>query len=181
MLSTIALLALAAIALLLAYAATRPDSFRIARTKVIKAPAHKLHAMINDLKSYNNWNPFERRDPSIQGSYSGPASGVGAAYAWHGRKVGGGSLEIVDSVAPGKVTMRLDFVKPFKAQTTAEFTLQAEGDNLTIVTWALHGPSPFISKLMDVVFNQDRRVGKEFEAGLANLQALTEARSTRRP
>jgi len=178
MLSTIALLALAAIALLLIYAATRPDSFRITRTKVIKAPAHRLHSMINDLKSYNSWNPFERKDPSIRGSYSGPAGGVGAAYAWSGRKVGAGRLEIIDSVAPSKVTMKLEFVKPFKARNTAEYTLQAEGDNLTIVSWALHGPSSFISKLIGVVFNMDNLVGKEFEAGLANLKALTERRAT---
>ena len=72
--------------------------------------------------------------------------------------------------------MKLDFLKPFKAQNTAEFTLQAEGENLTIVTWAMHGPSPYLSKLMGVVINMDTMIGKDFEAGLANLKALTESR-----
>ena len=35
--------------------------------------------------------------------------------------------------------MKLDFLRPFKAQNTAEFTLQAAGDNTTIVTWAMFG------------------------------------------
>jgi Polyketide cyclase / dehydrase and lipid transport len=176
MLTTIALLALAAIALLLVYAATRPDSYRVTRTKVIKAPAATVFFMINDLKSFNSWNPYERKGPGVKGSYSGPASGVGAGYAWDGRKVGAGRLEITDSVAPSKVAMKLDFIKPFRAQTTAEFTLQAEGDQLTIVTWAMHGPSPYLAKLIGVVFDMDSRVGKDFEAGLANLKALTERR-----
>ena len=172
---TLFLLALAAVvALLLIVAATRPDSFRVTRTAVIKAPAPKLFALIDDLRSFNNWNPYERKDPGVKGAYSGPASGVGAAYAWHGRKVGAGRMEITDSVAPSRVAMRLDFLKPFKAQNTAEFTLQAEGDNTTIVTWSMAGPSPYISKLMGVVFNMDRMIGKEFEAGLADLKALTE-------
>ena len=176
MIETLLLLALAAIALLLIVAATRPDRFRVQRTAVIKAPAPKIFALINDLKSFNNWNPYERKDPGIKGSYSGAASGVGAAYAWEGRKVGTGRMEIIAAEAPSQVTMKLDFLKPFKAQNTAEFTLQAQGENLTIVTWAMHGPSPYLSKLMGVVINMDSMIGKDFEAGLANLKALTEGR-----
>ena len=177
MLQTILLLAGAALALLLIYAATRPDNFRVQRTAVIKAPAQKIFALIDDLHLFNHWNPYEKKAPGVKGSYSGAASGVGAAYAWDGRKVGAGRMEITASQAPSQVTMQLDFLKPFKAQNTAEFTLQPQGENLTIVTWAMHGPSPFISKLMGVVMNMDRMIGNDFEAGLANLKALTETRS----
>ena len=176
MITTVLWLVLGAIALLLIVAATRPDRFRVQRTAVIKASAPKIFALINDLKSFNNWNPYERKDPGIKGSYSGPASGVGAAYAWEGRKVGAGRMEIIAAEAPSQVTMKLDFLKPFKAQNTAEFTLQAQGESLTIVTWAMHGSSPYLSKLMGVVISMDTRIGKDFEAGLANLKALTESR-----
>ena len=174
MLQTMALLVIAAIALLLIYAATRPDHFRVSRTSVIKAPAPKVYALINDLKLFNTWNPWEKKDPSVKGSYAGAASGVGAAYAWNSRKVGAGRMEITDSVVPSRVAMRLDFLKPFKACNTAEFTLQAEGENTTIVTWSMAGPSPYITKLMGVIFNMDRMIGKDFEAGLADLKTLTE-------
>jgi uncharacterized protein YndB with AHSA1/START domain len=173
-------LALAAIALLLAllllYAATRPDHFRVTRSAVIKAPAARIFALINDLRAFNNWNPYEKKEPGLKGSYSGPASGVGAAYAWEGRKVGSGRMEITAVDAPNKLTLRLDFLKPFKAQNSAEFTLLPQGDNLTVVTWAMHGPSPYISKLMGVLIDMDRMIGRDFEAGLANLKALTEGR-----
>ncbi len=85
-------------------------------------------------------------------------------------------MEITASQAPNSVTMQLDFVRPFKASNTAEFTLRAEGDTLTIVTWAMHGPAPYLSKLMGVAFDIDGMIGKDFEAGLANLRALTERR-----
>jgi uncharacterized protein YndB with AHSA1/START domain len=170
------LLLLAALALLLVYASTRPDHFRIQRTKVIKAPATRIFALINNLESFNHWNPYLRKDPGMRGSYSGPASGVGAGYAWEGKRIGAGRMEIIASEAPGRVALTLDFDKPLKAHNTAEFTLQAEGDSTTIVTWALFGPSPYLSKLMGVVFGMERRVGKDFEAGLANLKALTEGR-----
>ena len=176
MLQKILLLLLAAIALLLFVASRQPDIFRVTRTAVIKAPAAKIFALIDDLHAFNNWNPWQRKDPGTKGTYSGAARGVGAAYAWQGKKLGAGRMEITESVAPSKVTLALEFIQPFKAHNTAEFTLQAQGDALTIVTWAMHGPSPFLSKVMGVICNMDTMIGKDFEAGLANLKALTEGR-----
>lgn len=66
-------------------------------------------------------------------------------------------------------------LKPFKAKNTAEFTLRPEGD-ATQVTWSMHGPANFMSKLMQVFSLMDRMVGKDFEDGLANLKAIAEAR-----
>ena len=172
----VVLVVLAVLVSLLGYAATRPDMFRVQRSAVIKAPAWKVFALIEDLRSFNSWNPYERREPGVKGTYSGAARGVGAAYAWDGRKVGAGRMEIIASQAPNSVTMQLDFVRPFKASNTAEFTLRAEGDTLTVVTWAMHGPAPYLFKLMGVVFDSDGMIGKDFEAGLANLRALTERR-----
>ena len=82
-------------------------------------------------------------------------------------------MEITDSSTPSKVTIKLDFVKPFEGHNTAEFTLEAEGDS-TDVTWAVHGPTPYIVKVMGIFVSMDRMLGKEFETGLTNLKALTE-------
>jgi hypothetical protein len=38
----------------------------------------------------------------------------------------------------------------------------------------MHGPAPFMSKVMQVFMNIDRMVGKDFEAGLSNLKRVTE-------
>ena len=48
-----------------------------------------------------------------------------------------------------------------------------KGDG-TDVTWAMYGPAPFISKIMQVFFNMDTMIGKDFEDGLANLKTLAE-------
>jgi hypothetical protein len=175
MLKTILLAAVAALALLLIYAATRPDSFRVERSTRIQAQPDAVFALINDLHSFNTWNPFEKKDPAIKGSYSGSASGKGAAYGWQSDKVGVGSMEIVDTAPASRVTMKLDFVKPFEAHNIAEFTLKPDAD-ATQVTWAMHGPAPFISKLMQVFFSMDKMIGKDFEDGLSNLKTLAERR-----
>ena len=38
----------------------------------------------------------------------------------------------------------------------------------------MDGKSPFVAKIMHTVFNMDRMIGKDFEAGLANLKAIAE-------
>ena len=174
MLKTILFTALAALVLLLIYAATRPDTFRVERSERIKAQPEKIFALINDLHGFNTWNPYERKDPAIKGQYGGNASGPGASYAWESDKVGTGSMTIQDS-APARITMRLEFLKPFEANNIAEFALRPEGD-VTHVTWSMHGPANFMSKLMQVFSLVDKMVGKDFADGLANLKAIAEAR-----
>ncbi|ROZ77410.1 SRPBCC family protein [Ramlibacter sp. WS9] len=173
MIKTIALVVLAAIGVLLAFAAAQPDTFKVQRSASIKAPPDKLHGLINDMKVFNTWNPYNLKDPNIKGEYQGPQAGPGAAYHFTGNKdVGKGSVTITDS-APSKVTMKLDMIEPFEGHNVVEFILAPKGDS-TEVTWAMHGPSPYIGKVMGLVFNMDSMIGRDFEAGLANLKAKAE-------
>ncbi len=171
------LFAIAVVALLggvLLFAASRPDAFRIERSATIKAPPEKLYAQVNDLKAWTAWSPWERIDPALKRTYSGPQRGKGAAYAWEGNKdVGVGRMEITDAVPASKITIKLDFLKPFEAHNTAEFSFSRQGE-ATTVTWAMYGPSPYLSKLIGLLFNMDRMVGGQFETGLANLKSITE-------
>ena len=159
---------------ILAYAATRPDDFRVQRSATIKAPPEKIFPFINDFKQWGAWSPYEKIDPAMKRSYGATTAGKGATYAWEGdSNVGTGHMEILDAPAPQKVVIKLDFLKPFEAHNTAEFTLQPQGDG-TRVTWAMQGPTPFIGKIMHVFMNMDRMVGKDFETGLANLKRAAE-------
>lgn len=171
---TVLIVVFAAIVALLGYAATRPDSFRIQRTATIKAPPAKVFALINDFNSWRAWSPWEKKDPAMKRTMGDIAAGIGASYAWDGnREVGKGRMEIVEASPPSRLTIKLDFIKPFEAHNTADFMLQARGDS-TDVIWALSGPSPYLSKLMGIFFSMDEMVGKDFEAGLASLKTLAE-------
>ena len=173
-LAIIGIVAVVVIAAVLVLAATKPDSFRVERRASIKGRPEKIFGLINDFHNWRSWSPWEKMDPAMQRTYSGPESGKGSVYEWEGNnKVGKGRMEIIDAPPPSKVAIKLDFLKPFEAHNTAEFTLVPKGD-ATDVTWAMHGPSPFIAKVMSVFMSMDRLVGKDFEAGLANLKAAAE-------
>ena len=162
------------IAGVLAFAATKPDVFRVQRAVSIKAPPEKIFPLIDDFHDWVAWSPYEKIDPALQRSYSGPQSGKGAVYEWQGNnKVGKGRMEITQSSPSSKIVIALHFMKPFEARNTAEFTMVPEGD-ATSVTWAMHGSSPFMAKVMCIFMSMDNMVGKQFEEGLANLKTVAE-------
>jgi uncharacterized protein YndB with AHSA1/START domain len=163
-----------AVVVVLVLAATKPDTFRVERAATIKAPPEKIFALVNDLRSWGAWSPWEKKDPDMKRSFSGAQYGKGAVYAWDGdRNVGQGRMEITDTAAPSRIVIKLDFLKPFEGHNVAEFTMAPQGD-ATNVTWAMHGPSPFIGKIIHVFLNMDRMIGNDFEEGLSNLKSLAE-------
>lgn len=174
MFKTIFIVVIVTIAAILLFAATRPDTFQVQRAATIKAPPDKIFAQINDFNRWREWSPWEKKDPAMKRTQGATSSGVGATYAWDGNKdVGQGSMTIVESVAPSRVAINLDFVKPFEAHNRVEFTLESRGD-ATQVTWTMRGPVPYISKIIHLFFDIDRMVGGDFEAGLAGIKAIAE-------
>ncbi|MGR4864806.1 SRPBCC family protein [Caulobacter sp. LARHSG274] len=169
-----ALVVVAAIVALLGYAATRPDTFRVARSAVIKAPPEKIYAQIEDFHRWAAWSPYEKLDPAMTRAYSTPAAGPGATYGWTSTgKAGVGDMKITQAAAPSRLALDLDFSKPFTSHNKVVFTLEPQGD-ATRVTWVMEGPAPYISKLMGVFFNMDKMIGGDFETGLANLRTVSE-------
>jgi hypothetical protein len=177
MLEVIAIVAVVlaiAIAVVLIFAATKPDSFSVTRAIDITAPAERIFPLINDFHRWVAWSPWENKDPAMQRSFAGAASGKGAVYGWDGNKnVGSGRMEILEASAPSKILIKLDFLKPFEAHNTAEFTMLPQSAG-TRLNWVMRGPAPFMSKLMQVFMNLDQMIGKDFEIGLANLKKLAE-------
>lgn len=175
MLKKILIVVAVAIAGLLLYAATKPDVFRVERSTLVNAPPENIYPLIADFHQWTKWSPYEKLDPAMKRTYGGAESGLGANYAWDGNKdIGAGRMEIDEATPPSKIHIKLDFLRPFEANNRAEFTMTPEGDG-TRLTWAMHGPANFISKLMGTLFDMDKMVGKDFETGLAALKAEAEA------
>jgi uncharacterized protein YndB with AHSA1/START domain len=168
------LVLLVGIAGVLAYAATRPDTFRVQRSASIKAPPEKIYPLISDFQSWAAWSPYEKKDPAMKKTFSGPPNGKGAVYEWDGDKnVGKGRITIADVMPPRRVDIKLSMLKPFEAHNDVAFMLEPSGDT-TNVTWAMHGRVPYLAKIVHVFLDMDKMVGSDFEAGLASLKAAAE-------
>lgn len=173
-LKKIAIVIVLLIAGVLAFAATKPDTFRVERSATISAPPEAVFPLINDFHNWEAWSPWEKLDPAMAKSHSGAASGQGAIYEWEGNSdVGKGRMEITESTPPSRIQIKLDFLVPFESHNTTEFTMQPAGGGTNVV-WAMYGENNFIGKIMQVFMDMDSMIGKDFETGLANMKAVAE-------
>lgn len=169
------LLLVSAVSGLIAYIGLLPDQFRIARSKVIDAPAEALFAQINDFHNWNGWSPWDKLDPDMERTFEGSPLGYGAIYGWKGnKKVGKGRMKIVESLKDERIKLKIGFEKPYKAVNDIQFDLKPINDSQTEVVWAMSGKHEFITKAMTRFFGFENMVGGQFEEGLANLQRLVE-------
>jgi uncharacterized protein YndB with AHSA1/START domain len=170
----VAIILAVAIAAVLVLAMTKSSTLRVQRSININAPPERIFPLISDFHQWLHWSPYEQKDPAMKRTYEGAANGEGAVYAWNGDKnVGSGRMEILEASAPQKIVIKLDFFTPFEGHNTAEFTMLPQGDG-THVTWLMHGPARFMTRLIQVFMNLDNMIGKDFEAGLAKLKTITE-------
>lgn len=164
------LVVLLVVAVLVVVVARQPDTFRVERSRTIKAPVAVVFAQVNDYRLWQQWSPWAKLDPGMQVSYEGPQTGVGAVQRWRGNsQVGEGSSTIVESRPNELIRMQLGFLKPFKADNEAVFTFVPVEDQVR-VTWAMTGPKNFLFKAMHMVMDVDRMCGQAFEEGLGQLE-----------
>ena len=164
------------IVLVVAVVAIQPSEFRVTRTATIAAPAPAVFAQVNDFHNWTAWSPWEKVDPAMKRSYEGAPAGVGAVYQWSGNnEVGEGRSTIVESRPDELVRIRLEFFRPFRATSNAQFTFKPDGER-TVVTWSLDGDKTFVTKAVHLFINMDRMVGGQFEKGLADMKSVVEAK-----
>ena len=163
------------VALFAIIAALQPAHFKVERSLTIAAPDSVIFAQVNDLHNWNAWSPWAKLDPAMKETYEGAAAGAGASYSWAGNsKVGEGRMTILESTPSSLVRIQLQFLKPFAATDTSEFSFTPAGKGTT-VRWAMTGDNNFMAKAIGLFASMDKMVGKDFEMGLSQLKTVTEA------
>ncbi len=174
MLKKIAIGIVLLLGVLMLLATTKPATFAVERSATINAPPDSIFVRVNDFHRWAEWSPWEKLDTNMTRTFSGAAAGPGAIYEWEGNSdVGKGRMEITDATAPGKVSIKLDFLSPIEAHNTTVFSMQPSG-SATNVTWMMSGDNNFMAKVMSVFVSMDQLIGKDFESGLANMKAAAE-------
>ena len=152
----------------------QPNEFRVERSIVVDAPPSEVFAQVNDFHNWNAWSPWGKLDPSMTQTYEGATEGEGAIYLWSGNDdVGEGRMTILESKPDNLVKIELEFIKPWEATNTAEFTFEPEAGQ-TQVTWAMYGENGFMAKAFQMFMDMDSMVGPDFEKGLADMKAIVE-------
>lgn len=162
-----------AVIIVLGLALAQPDKFKVEREIAIAAQPAAVYANLEDFHRWEAWSPWEKIEPSMKKTYTGPATGTGSMYEWEGKEVGSGKMTITDSRPAEQLTIKLEFLKPFEATNTTVFELSPQGTE-TKVRWIMTGQNQFVGKVMGVFADMDSMVGKDFEDGLRSLKRVSE-------
>jgi hypothetical protein len=155
--------------------AAQPDTFHFERSTLVNTAPEYVFAQVNDFHAWQAWSPWEKKDPNLKRTYSGPSSGVGASYAWSGNSdVGSGRMTIERAEPAAKIAIKLEFLEPFAAENQATYTFAGVPGG-TRVTWAMDGRSGFLSKAIGLFLDSDALLGPDFERGLAAMKVAAES------
>lgn len=164
----------AVVVILLIVIATRPASYRIARSTAVAAPPGAVMDLIEDFHQWKRWSPWDKLDPTQVVTIGGAPRGVGATYHWVGTKNGEGRMEMVEAHPNALVGVQLEFVKPFASRSRCDFNIHRTENGCT-VEWSMIGHNNFMAKAFGLFVNMERMLGRDFERGLAELKGQAES------
>jgi len=162
------------IVVVMAVAALQPDTYTVERSRTIAAPPEAITPLVTDLRAWNEWNPWSAIDPNAELEFSEPASGEGAWYSWKGNEDMGSGKMTIASVTTSRVAYDLEFIEPFESEADVAFAWEPSGEG-TAVTWSMEGHNDFGAKLAGLFVHFENAIGRDFEEGLANLEARATA------
>lgn len=146
--------------------------FKVSRSVSIAAPPDKVYALIAEPRRWKEWTVWNRRDPAMAIQYSGPPSGVDAAWAWQSRTEGEGRMRFTAAEPGQRIAYEL-FFPDFGTTSTGELSLAPEGGG-TRVTWNIDGDMGANPLMRWFALGADTFIGQDFAAGLAGLRTLAE-------
>ncbi len=155
-----------------------PRRITVERSIGIDRPAEAIYPWVADLKTWPQWtvwNPAE--DPSLAYTYSGAASGQGAAMSWTAKKLGDGTLTVT-AAEPGRYlryALRMEG-RPMEVQGNIE--IESAGGGATLIQWfdtVDLGLNP-LWRWMGLRLK--RSLGRAYRRNLAGLKRAVEAGQT---
>jgi uncharacterized protein YndB with AHSA1/START domain len=146
--------------------------FTVSRSVSVAAPPEKVYALVADPRRWKEWSVWNRRDPAMQITYSGPESGSGAVWAWKSKSEGDGRMTFTTAEPGQRLGYELYF-PDFGTTSQGELTMAPEGGG-TRVTWTMNGDMGSNPLFRWIALGADGMVGKDFDAGLQGLKSLAE-------
>lgn len=165
------------IVLLLVVSFFLPSKVHVERSTTIGASPEVVFSHIQNLKKWNTWSPWAKKDSTMTNTYDGPDGEVGQKSIWTSEKVGNGSMTITEIIPNEKLVTKLMFEGSDGG--TGTLLLEKTGDS-TKVTWSMDANTEntsAIKKPMSKYFFLffDNMVGDDFKEGLQGLKELAES------
>lgn len=151
------------------YVTTKPDTYRVERSRLINAPESMVYQYVDDYQKWPEWSPWLERDTLASLKFSDPASGADARYSWKSDELGEGSMNTVYSTKDS-IYQKINFVKPYESEADIFWHFQKKKVGID-VSWIMEGSLSFMEKAYMVLQGNDMEslIGPDYERGLLNL------------
>ncbi|MDP5044920.1 MAG: SRPBCC family protein [Leeuwenhoekiella sp.] len=150
--------------------ATKDGNYEIEETQIIKAPIDLVFNKVNDYRSWENWGPWKKEDPTMVFNYPEKTSGEGASYSWNGEEVDG-SMRTTSVIENQRLEQDITFITPAGERNAHVYWQFEEVDGGTKVTWGIRGEHTLMDKayftIMSYDFDADMRT--MYKSGLTSL------------
>lgn len=111
-----------------------PKSITIERSRLIDQPAPVVFEVLNDLRHFPRWSPWDSEESSPNYRREGPNAGPGATLIWdEGGQEQTGRLWIVDSEPPGRIDLKMELGD---SEVDSYFLIEPEAGEQR-VTWGM--------------------------------------------
>jgi hypothetical protein len=154
------------------YSATLDPAYDVKRSTTINASPDMVSATVSDFTTWPEWSAWFEKDATMEASYPGVTSGVGATYAWTSENSGNGTMDILEYAEGSSMKTEISFDGMGTSNGYWTFEEVQGGTN---VTWGFSGEMPFFFRWMNA--GMDASVGPDFEQGLGNLKVMVEAKA----
>jgi carbon monoxide dehydrogenase subunit G len=150
-----------------------PNSIAVERKATIAAPVEAVHALLNDMKTYDKWMTWNQMDPGMKKVYGPQSTGLGAWYSWdsNNSNVGKGKMTISESM-PFKIVTKMEFQGMGDDDPALGIWELTPNGNNTDLKWQMKSKMSGNPLHRWMGLFMDKMVGNEFEKGLANINKL---------
>jgi effector-binding domain-containing protein len=158
------------LALIVIFSFFLPSKVRVERSLVMNAAPEIVFNQVNNLKNWENWDAWSKMDSAMSKKYEGPESGTNSKRIWESKKIGNGSMTILDSKPNDSINIQLEFAM---GNPKATFKFE-KADNGTKVTWIMDSDLGMMPHHKIFGLFEDKMIGPDFEKGLSNMKEIVE-------
>lgn len=154
------------------YFGTQDGTYQIEATREINAPREVIYDIVNEYKTWEEWGPWKKEEPTIIFNYGDNTSGEGASYSWQGEM--DGSMTTVKTTPAISLDQQMVLQTPAGERTSEVYWSFESTEQLsTIVTWGIKGEHTLIDKVYYAFSGMDfdGSMKKIYEQGLDGLDA----------
>lgn len=123
---------------------TLNSDFQVKAEADVNTTSEEVFEHVNDLRNWEAWSQYLRRDTAMTITYSNPSAGERAWVRWKMQAGPSGRLEILTATPD---SLQFSVSMPGLDAQTSTMVLSQKGEQ-THITWSIKGKLPFYARFM---------------------------------